>query len=311
MNPVVATSSALGAAALFALATAIQAKALRDAVPVSSTSGEVRTVVRAFRSPVWLGGSAIAGLAFGLHALALHEGSLSFVQPLLVTMVVFALPVSRALGGPRPRRSELLWAFLLIIGLVAFFVAADPVARRGSDLDKGAAAIASVLALVTIVGCVVLARMREGVQGAALLGGAAGVSFAGVAALVKTSTNTLTHGVVALLLSWNLYALLGVGAAGIVLSQLAYRAGPLSASLPALNSVNPLASVLIGVGVFDEHFRTGALASTVEAIGLSAVTVAVVTLSRPAPAGVVATPAVPRTGPPGLPTPRCRRSESP
>jgi hypothetical protein len=69
---------------------------------------------------------------------------------------------------------------------------------------------------------------------------------------------------------------------GFVLSQLAYRAGPLTASLPALNSVNPLASVVIGVAVFDEHFRTGVLPSTVEVVALATVTAAVVMLSRPA-----------------------------
>jgi uncharacterized membrane protein YbaN (DUF454 family) len=103
-----------------------------------------------------------------------------------------------------------------------------------------------------------------------------------VAALVKTGTDVLTHGATAFVLAWQLYALLVVGIIGVVLSQLAYRAGPLTASLPALNSVNPLASVLIGAAVFDEHFRTGVLPATVEVLALAVVTAAVVVLSRPA-----------------------------
>jgi hypothetical protein len=43
--------------------------------------------------------------------------------------------------------------------------------------------------------CVLLARRREGGQAVALLGGAAGISFAGVAALVKVATDTFIHGI--------------------------------------------------------------------------------------------------------------------
>ncbi len=106
--------------------------------------------------------------------------------------------------------------------------------------------------------CVRLARRRTSTAAAALLGAGAGIAFAGAAALIKTATNLLAQGVVALVFGWQLYALIVVGATGMLLSQLAYRSGPVSASLPAMNSVNPLASVLIGVAVFDEHFQTGA-----------------------------------------------------
>ena len=128
--------------------------------------------------------------------------------------------------------------------------------------------------------CVVIARQRTGGEAAALLGAAAGISFAGVAALVKSSTALLAQGVPVLLASWQPYAALAVGAVGIVVSQLAFRAGPLAASLPAMNSINPLVSVLIGAAVFDEHFRSGLMASTVEALALAVVTVTTVLLSR-------------------------------
>lgn len=85
-----------------------------------------------------------------------------------------------------------------------------------------------------------------------------------------------------MLAGWQLYALIAVGAVGIALSQLAYRSGPLSASLPAMNSINPLVSVLIGVAVLDEHFRTGTIPSTFEALALAVMTLATVQLSRKA-----------------------------
>ena len=293
MNLAVATGSALGAAALFAVATAVQSRAVRGVASPTArfgdggygssppvTTRELRVVTRAVTSGPWLVGTGIAAAAFACHALALHEGPLSLVQPLLVTMVLFALPVSRAVNGTAVTAVELGWAVLLVLGLTGFFAAADPSpAAAGADVQP--AILTASLAALTIGLCVALACHRPGGQAAALLGGAAGIAFAGVAALVKAATNMVTHGVGAVMGSWQLYALLGLGAVGIALSQLAYRTGPLSASLPALNSVNPLASVLIGAVVFDEHFRTGVVPSGVEALALAVIAVATVALSRP------------------------------
>jgi hypothetical protein len=291
VNAAVATFSALAAAALFALAAAVQSRVLRSAdgpgVPVGAdrplaapSVTEWRALARAASSSAWLVGSGVAVVAFGLHALALHEGSLASVQPLLVTTVLFALPARRVAGGPAVAGAEIGWAMLLVMGLAVFFVAADPVTRVGLDVERWPAVVAAAAALVATGFCVGLAHTRRGGGAAALLGAAAGIAFAGVAALVKASTDLLAGGVAALLASWQVYALLLVGSCGVALSQLAYRVGPLSAGVPAMNSVNPLVSVLIGVAVFDEHFRTGAVASTLEALSLGAVTVATVMLSR-------------------------------
>jgi hypothetical protein len=84
-----------------------------------------------------------------------------------------------------------------------------------------------------------------------------------------------------------------VGAIGIVLSQLAYRAGPLSVSLPALNRVNALTSVVIGTAVFDEGFRTGIGASAIETVGLVIMIAAVIALSRLPLATITPSPAFP------------------
>jgi hypothetical protein len=290
MTVAVATTAALGAAGLFALATAMQTRALRDVeqritrIPrgsmQSATAPGLRVLTRAVSSRLWLAGAAISVAAFGLHALALHEGNLTLVQPLLITIVLFALPASRAVGGATITGAQLGWAVVLALALAAFFAAGDPAAQTNNGVDAWPAVIASVLAVAATAICIRLARRRIGGTAAALLGAGAGIAFAGAAALLKTGTNLLAHGLVALVSGWPLYALVVVGAVGIVLSQLAYRAGPVSASLPAMNCINPLASVLIGVAVFDEHFRTGAIPATVEAFALAAMTLSTVLLSR-------------------------------
>ncbi|MCW2523393.1 MAG: hypothetical protein JWO63_1728, partial [Frankiales bacterium] len=77
------------------------------------------------------------------------------------------------------------------------------------------------------------------------------------AALLKSLTGIAVRAPLAVFSSWQLYAVVLVGAAGLLLNQLAFQAGPLSASLPAAATVDPLLSIVIGVGVFDEHVNRG------------------------------------------------------
>ncbi len=85
-----------------------------------------------------------------------------------------------------------------------------------------------------------------------------GAIYAATAALIKAATNVLSNsGLGALILSWQLYAVLALGAAGLFLAQVAYQAGPLTASLPAMTTVDPLLSVAIGVTVYDEQLHRG------------------------------------------------------
>src|SRR3954447_22443094 len=53
------------------------------------------------RRPWWLAGQVVAVASFGLHAFALHLGSLLVVQPVVVSGVVLAVPV-RASMARRP-----------------------------------------------------------------------------------------------------------------------------------------------------------------------------------------------------------------
>ena len=102
----------------------------------------------------------------------------------------------------------------------------------------------------------------------------------------------LNRGVGALAMAWPLYGLVAVGAIGLVLNQLAYQAGPLSFSLPAITSVDTVVSLVIGVAVFDEHFRNGPADLLVEALGLALVVAAATGLTRSGPRS-------PRTRDPG------------
>jgi drug/metabolite transporter (DMT)-like permease len=288
---ILATLAALMAAGLFAVASALQH---RSAGLVSGTGGPVelgRFVVATARHPFWLLGSVADVVGLALHAFALKEGPLTLVQPLLVTGVVFALPLRQLLERRRPGRAELLWAAALAIGLVVFLLAATPANGTTSAPDPIPTVVSAAAIAIGMAICAVVGWRTDGERSAATLGVGAGLAFAGTAGLLKQVMDELGHGLGSVVTTWPLYVLLVVGAAGLVLNQLAFRAGPLRASLPAITTVDPIASLVIGVAVFDEHFRRTAVAITGETIGLAIVVAAVLALTRSDP-----TPQAARSG---------------
>jgi len=294
----VATLAALAAAALFAAAAALQHRSAGLVATAGSprTGPEVtRFMAGTVRHPLWALGTAADVGGFALHALALRDGPLTLVQPLLVTGVVFALPLRQLLDGRRSRRGEVAWAGALAAGPVAFLVIATPAnaAARSADVVP-----TIVLALVIGLGmtvCFVAGRRLGGARAALVLGTGAASAFAGVAGLLKETMGLLNHGAGTLVTAWPLYALVVVGLAGLVLAQLAYQAGPLSSSLPAITTVDPVLCLMIGVAVFDERFRNGPGDLVGEAVGLALVIVAAAGLTRSA------------AGPPGFRLPRSRK----
>jgi len=98
--------AALSAAALFAAATALQHRSagLVTAAGTERSAGLTRFISKTLCHPLWVVGT-VAGIAgVALHAIALRDGPLTLVQPLLVTGVIFALPLRRLLEHRRPRR---------------------------------------------------------------------------------------------------------------------------------------------------------------------------------------------------------------
>ncbi|MEO9221916.1 MAG: DMT family transporter [Mycobacteriaceae bacterium] len=209
--------------------------------------------------PLWLGGIGADVVGLSLQVTALHLGALGVVQPLLISGLLFALLLRSRSGGHVSGR-ELGLAAVVSLTLVAFLV----LAHTNNQLaptdgpDRTPAIAAAVTGVVLAVVCVQLGRrQRHGGRSAALLGIAVGTIYAATAALLKALTSIALRGPLPLLTSWQLYAVLVVGAGGLLLNQVAFQAGPLSASLPAIATVDPLLSIAIGVIVYDEQIRHG------------------------------------------------------
>ena len=128
-----------------------------------------------------------------------------------------------------------------------------------------------VAVVVTLVG---LSRGRSDDVRARLLAAAGGTLFTLAAALTKAVA--AAPGVLPSPTGWEVYALLGAFAAGVVLIQSAFNAGPLRASLPVLMVVETVGSVVVGATLFGEVVGGGAGNLAAEVVGMLLMTVGIV-----------------------------------
>ena len=267
----------LGSALLYAVASVLQQRAAVD-VP-AHVSMRVGLLVQLLRRPLWLAGVAADCCGYGLQFAALDRGSLVLVQPLLVTGLLFALPLGAALSRGRLRAGEWLGAAAVVAGLAVFLVVANPDQGRPSASNEAW----GLLLLCTLVPTAVLvlgARGPQGARRAVLLAAAAGILYGLTAALTKTSAHLLEGGVAHALSAWQPYALVAAGALGMLVSQSAFQAGPLTASLPVLTVVDPVVSILIGALVFAEGIETAAGAIALEVLSMTVMIGGVLLLTR-------------------------------
>ena len=111
-------------------------------------------------------------------------------------------------------------------------------------------------------------------------GTAGGIVYGVCAALTKTCAGLLSQGITHLFTSWQPYALVTLGAAGMVLSQSAFQAGPLDVSLPSLSAADPIVSVLIGAVAFGEAIKSGPVITPIEIIAFSMVVAGIFVLGH-------------------------------
>jgi hypothetical protein len=141
-------------------------------------------------------------------------------------------------------------------GLTLFLVCVRPDAS-GPPSSAAALVLLGLGCFSTVVAAGWAGR-RHGTPQATGYGFASGVLFGLTAGLVKLAgalaspSHGLAGHVLALASSWPTWAVPLVGLAGVALNQKAYRAAPLSASMPLLNIVDVVVAIAFGVVVFGE-----------------------------------------------------------
>jgi drug/metabolite transporter (DMT)-like permease len=232
----------------------LQQRAASDVPDAESLGGGL--VRRLVRRPMWLAGVGADTAAYGVQAVALGLGSLVLVQPLMVTSLLFALPIGAIWAGRRLRRADWVWAAILTVGLAIFVVVGDP--TEGAETASVARWLVAAAVVVPVVAaCVLWASRSRGVRRAVLLGVAGGVLYGVTAALTKSAVELLGDGIVGFLTSWEPYALAVAAVLGTFLTQAAFQAGRLEASLPAVTVLEPVVAVVLGITLLDEEVQAG------------------------------------------------------
>ncbi len=248
----VAAVLALLAAFSFALAATLWQKASLDLGDVSVKHPTSFYVL--LKQPIWLAGlvAQIAGVL--LQAAALDRGRVSIIQPLLVTSVVFAIPLGYFFTGQQITRRLVLGAAIIVVGLATFAVYADPAA--GVDDAPGSDWVMSIIVIGAICAALLLFANRGNLTArAATLGTLAGVLYGLSATLMKPVVENLhTDGAAAVVSDWEFWVMAGAGLVGFGFQQLSLSTGRLVASVATVSVANPIVSVALGALVLQERF---------------------------------------------------------
>jgi drug/metabolite transporter (DMT)-like permease len=282
MSHAVVVLLALVAAVFVGLGIAIRQRATLDVPHEQGVSTTMLTSL--LRKPLWWAGTGAAVAGYACQAAALSRGSLLTVQPLLMSSLLFALPLGARLSHRRVTRRDWVWALVLTVALAVFVV----VARAGPGHYRPptpAWALVGAVVVPFVVVCVALAARLSGRRRAVLLAVAVAVLFGVVAVLTKISVRRLAEGGIPALLAVPApYLLLTLAIVATVLQQSAFHAGALQTSLPTMLVLEPLVAVVLGVVVLGEHLAVHGAATAVLPVAVVAMVAATIALGRDAAA---------------------------
>lgn len=262
---------AIAAGLLFGIGSVVQQRVAFVAPPGKSLRPSL--LLWLVRQPLWLVGvgTAVVGNLFSGAALGL--GSVALVQPLLVSRLLFAVPLSAVWARQRLHLRDWLGLLATAGGLATFVVVAAPdPGDRAEPSNLEWLLVAGLIGLIT-GGLVLVARRLAPTREAPVLGLGAGMLFALQAGLMHTAVRTfIDDGLVAMLLSWTPYAVAIAAIVGTLLAQSAYEMAPLASSYPALAAIEPLAGIGIGVGILGTVLTVGALPTAIYVLALAVMT---------------------------------------
>ncbi|KLO30051.1 membrane protein [Mycolicibacter heraklionensis] len=274
----VAVLLALGAALFSAISDVIQQ---RSAHRVGDQGiGAAALFARLLTDRRWWVGTMSGLVGLGLQAVALGLGSVLLVESVLVTSLLFALPLGARQAGRRLGRSVWLWSALLVAAESIIITVGHPTAGQARASLESWVWVVAVLA-PTVLLCLIGARAYAGRAAAAvLLAAVSAISWGIFAVLTKGVVDLIGHGPRALLAAPELYAWGAVALAGAVYQQSSFRAGSLTASLPTITVLEPMVAATLGMVLLGEVLKPGRDAVFTLALAVATLVAAVAALSR-------------------------------
>lgn len=271
-------AAALAGAVFTAVGIVVRQRATLDVPadhPVSALM--VKTLLH---RPLWWAGTGAAVTGYAFQAVALAYGSLLLVAPLLVSALLFALPLSAWLAHRRVSRAAWAWATVLTLALAVFVALART--KPGDYEGSERAAVVVVGGCIILVGACLLAGTRfADWRRAVLLAVGVGMLFGVVAVLTKIEMHILTaEGLWRAMSAPVTYLLIALGVGATLLQQAAFHAGSLQASVPAMLVLEPVVAVGLGQVVLGEHLTVGTAHAVVLGAAMAAMLAATIALGR-------------------------------
>lgn len=273
----VAALLALGAAFFIAVGDVMHQRTAHDVTdePVSYLG----LFTRLLRDRQWWLGSLVSAAGFVLQAAALGLGSVLLVQAVLVTSLLFALPINARLTNHRVSRFQWTWAALLAASVAVIVTVGNPTEGHSRASLETWTLVLAVLG-PALVACVIGARIFTGSVSAVLLALVSGALWGLFAVLTKGVVHRLDDGILALVRMPELYAWVAVAIAGTAWQQSSFRAGALTASLPTMTVTEPVVASVLGVVVLGETLRPGDAGWLTLIVAVAVMVVATVALAR-------------------------------
>ena len=240
---------ALVAAFFFALAATLQRRRARDG---RSLARVLSSLLELARQKWWLLGTLALLCGYVFQAVALANGRLAVIQPLLVTTIVFALPLGYFLTNQEIHRREVVGAAVVVLGLAVFTGVGE--AAEGNDNAPAREWAIAVLVFSLIAGALLVAGGRGGVvRKAALYGASAGVLFGLSAALCKPTVEILGDDGISGCSRAGALCVRGGRHPRVRHPAGVARDGKLAASVATVSVCNPIVGIVIGTLLLDER----------------------------------------------------------
>jgi drug/metabolite transporter (DMT)-like permease len=275
---------ALVAAFFFAVAATLQQKGALSQGEVSLA--HPKSLLNLARQPMWLLGTGALLVGYVFQAVALDNGRLAVIQPLLVTTIVFALPLGYFLTGQIVGRREALGAAVVVLGLMVFTLVGNPAGGNdNAPADEWAVAVVVVSILCVVL--VALGGRGSLERKAGAYGAAAGLLYGLSASLCKPTMEILDDdGLATLLGNWEPYAFALAGIAAFVIQQVSLGTGRLAPSVATTSVLNPIVGVIIGIVLLNENLSEPNWKRVVAWVGLGLALwgAIIISLAREAPA---------------------------
>lgn len=252
-NDTIAIIVMLASSACYALSYVLQHKGTQASI---GEGVEDAGIGRLVKNPIWLLGIVLFATSFFLHLVALKFGSVSVVQPLIVTELIFIPPFAAIISHAKIHARDWVAILAVAAGLGVFLLTAAP--AEGTKDPSTATWVITFIVFYAICGVLMLIGSKlPNNPRAAVAGTAVGFINAALAIFAKgafegTGGNLLTNPLS--------YITIFIAISLVGLTALAFRVGPITTSSPAMIAATPIISVIASVILFGETLNTSPLA---------------------------------------------------